>query len=220
MKTQIIKINPDIVEHDKIEKIVSILREKGLIVYPTETFYGLGADIFLCKAIQKVYHLKKRDPSKPLPVVISNLDMLEDVAMDLHPAYKPLISAFWPGPLTVILRACSRVPDALRGPSGSIGIRLTGYKWLRTLVRNASFPLTATSANISGEAEIADPKEAIRLFAGRVDLIVDGGKTKGFLPSTVVDLTGEKPRLVREGSISLLQLREFLPTLSDEGISK
>ncbi len=216
MKTKIININPDIIELDKIEKTVSILREGGLIVYPTETFYGLGADIYLSKAIQKVYRLKQRDPSKPLPVVISDLDMLEDIAVELSPVYKPLISTFWPGPLTVILRASPRVPDVLLGPSASIGIRLTGYEWLRALVRNASFPITATSANISGEREIEDPKKAIRLFEGKVDLIIDGGKTEGFLPSTVVDLTGEKPRLVREGAISSLQLKELLPTLSDE----
>jgi L-threonylcarbamoyladenylate synthase len=216
MKTQIIKINPDIVEFDKVEKIVSVLRTEGLIVYPTETFYALGADIYLSKAIQKIYRLKRRDPSKPLPVVISDLEMLQDVALEPPSAYKPVISEFWPGPLTVILRASSRVSEALLGPSGSIGVRLTGYKWLRALIREASFPLTSTSANLSGETEVADPKEAIRLFEGKVDLIVDGGKTEGLLPSTVVDLTGEEPRLVREGAISALRLIEFLPTLSGE----
>ncbi len=217
MKTQIIKINPDIIELDRIERIVSVLREEGLIVYPTETFYGLGVQIFSVKAIRRVYRLKQRDPSKPLPVVISDLDMLQDVAAEPLPIYRPLISAFWPGPLTVILQASSRVPDALRGPSGSIGIRLTGHRWLRALIRTASFPLTATSANISGEMDIADPEEAIRLFAGKVDLIVDGGKTGGLLPSTVVDLTGKKPSIIREGVISSLQLKKLLPILSDEG---
>jgi L-threonylcarbamoyladenylate synthase len=220
MKTQIIKIDPVIAELEKVEKIVSVLRHGGLIIYPTETFYGLGADIFLLEAIQKVYRLKRRDLSKPLPVVISDLEMLQDVAMELPPVYRPLISAFWPGPLTIILKASSRVPEALLGPSGSIGIRLTGYKWLRALVRKASFPLTATSANISGEMEIADSKEAIRMFEGKVDLIVDGGRTEGFLPSTVLDLTGKKPRLIREGAISSFHLKEFLPTLTDEGMAK
>ncbi len=217
MRTQIIKIDPDNEEPDKIAKIVSVLRGGGLIVYPTETFYGLGADIFLPEAIQKVYRLKRRNPSKPLPLVISDLDMLQVVAMGPSPRYRAVISAFWPGPLTLILSASSRVPQMLLGPSGSIGIRLTGSKWLRTLVRHASFPLTATSANISGEKEVADSRKAIRLFEGKVDLIVDGGKTEGFLPSTVLDLTGDKPRLIREGAITASQLIEFLPTLSDEG---
>ncbi len=216
MRTRVITVRPDLVEQDKIEEIVSILEKGGLIVYPTETFYGLGAVIFFPKAIQKVYLLKKRDPSKPLPVVISDLDMLHEVALELQAAYKPLISAFWPGPLTLILRASPRVPRAFQGPSGSIGVRLTGHKWLRSLVRHADFPLTATSANISGEAEISDPREAIRLFEGKVDLIVDGGKTEGVLPSTIVDLTGEKPRMVREGAVSSLQLKKYLPNLSHE----
>jgi L-threonylcarbamoyladenylate synthase len=216
MKTRIIKVKSDLMEKDKLEEICSILNKQGLIVYPTETFYGLGAVIFFQKAIQRVYLLKKRDPSKPFPVVISDLDMLHEVARGFQTAYKPLISAFWPGPLTLILKASPLVPRAIQGPSGSIGIRLTGHKWLRRLVRQAAFPLTATSANISGEAEISDPREAIRLFEGKVDLIVDGGKTEGLLPSTIVDLTGEKPRLVREGAVSSLELKKYLPNLSYE----
>ena len=220
MKTRVIKVRPDFVEPDKLEEIVSVLRKEGIIVYPTETFYGLGVNIFVPRAIHRVYRLKKRDPSRPLPVVISDPGMLRDVIMDLPSVYEPLISAFWPGPLTVILKASPGVPETLQGSSGTVGVRLTGYKWLRALIRRAGFPLTATSANLSGEAEISDPEKAFKLFEGKVHLMVDGGKTRGFLPSTVVDLTGDKPRLVREGAVSSLRLREFLPTLSDQGTAK
>ena len=97
---------------------------------------------------------------------------------------------------------------------GTIGVRLTGHTWVRSLVSRAQFPITATSANISGEKEISSAQKAKKLYEGKVDLIVDGGVTHGIVPSTVVDMSGEEPRLVREGAISSIQLKIFLPTLS------
>jgi L-threonylcarbamoyladenylate synthase len=126
-----------------------------------------------------------------------------------------LISEFWPGPLTIIFKASSAVPNELLGQKGTIGVRLTAHLWVRTLVGQACFPITATSANISGEAPISDPEKARESFEGAVDLIVDGGETKGLLPSTVVDLSGEEPRLVREGAIPFTRMKKHLPSLSD-----
>ncbi len=210
MKTKIVKINPDLVEPEKIKKIARILSSGAVIVYPTETFYALGANCFSRKAIQEIYRLKKRPPSKPLSVVISDMDMLRQVVLSIPPDFEPLVSEFWPGPLTLVLKASSRVPKELQSLSGSIGVRLTGHEWLRSMVRHASFPITATSANISGGEEIANPEEAVRMFDKRVNLIVDAGETKGRLPSTVLDLTGRKPRLIREGAIPLSQLKKYL----------
>ena len=125
-----------------------------------------------------------------------------------------LITQFWPGPLTIILKASNEVPSELLGQKGTIGVRLTAHNWVRTLVRQTRFPITATSANISGETPISDPDKVREMFEGAVDLIVDGGKTKGLLPSTVVDLSQDKPRLVREGAIPKAQLEKHLPSLS------
>ncbi len=215
MKTKIIKISPDTIEIDKIDKIARVLQEDGIIAYPTETFYGLGASGFSAAAIQKVYRLKRRDPEKPLSVVISELAMLYQITSEIPPILRPLISKFWPGPLTVILKASPTVPILLLGPEGTIGVRLTGHKWVRSLVHQVSFPITATSANVSGEMEISDPKKVKALFEGEVDLIVDGGKTKGLFPSTVVDLSGEEASLVREGAISSTRLKKYLPSLAE-----
>jgi L-threonylcarbamoyladenylate synthase len=210
MKTMIVKINPDLVESEKIKEIARILSSGAVIVYPTETFYALGANCFSRKAIQEIYRLKKRPPSKPLSVVISDMEMLRQIVLAIPPDFETLVSVFWPGPLTLVLKASSRVPKELQSLSGSIGVRLTGHEWLRAMVRHASFPITATSANISGGEEIANPEEAVLLFDKRVNLIVNAGETKGRLPSTVLDLTGRKPRIIREGAIPLSQLKKYL----------
>jgi len=210
LKTQIIRINPEVIELDKIKKIAKYLKMDGVIVYPTETYYALGADCFSKKAIQAIYRLKKRPSSKPLSVVISDLDMIREIVSEIPSAIQPLISNFWPGPLTLVLKAGPRVPEELRGPSGSIGVRLTEHQWLRSLVRHASFPITATSANISGEKDISDPEYALRVFNSKVDLMVDGGETKGDLPSTVLDLFGKRVRIIREGAIPFSQLKKYL----------
>jgi len=210
MKTEIVKINPDLVEPEKIKEIARILSSGAVIVYPTETFYALGANCFSRKAIQEIYRLKKRPPSKPISVVISDIDMIRQIVLAIPPDFETLVSNFWPGPLTLVLKASSRVPKELQSLSGSIGVRLTGHEWLRSMVRHASFPITATSANISGGEEIANPEEAVRLFGKRVNLIVNAGETQGRLPSTVLDLTGRKPRIIREGAIPLSQLKKYL----------
>jgi len=215
MKTKIIKVDRDIIALDKIEMIVGLLQRNGVMVYPTETFYGLGVNGLAADAIRKVYRLKKRDSLKPLSVVISDLSMLYRITSEVPVIYRQLIQKFWPGPLTLILKASSTVPEELQGRAGTIGVRLTGHKWVRYLVRQANFPITATSANISGREEISNPEEARELFGGVVDLIVDGGETGGFLPSTVLDLSGNKPRLIREGAIPLSRLEKYLPSPSD-----
>jgi L-threonylcarbamoyladenylate synthase len=218
MKTRVIKVSPDIIAIDKIKEIVGVLREDGVIVYPTETFYGLGANGFSATAIKKVYRLKQRAPLKPHSVVISDLSMLRQIISGDPLSFQKLISEFWPGPLTIILKASSAVPNELLGQKGTIGVRLTAHPWVRTLVRQARFPITATSANISGETPISDPEKVRESFEGAVDLIVDGGETRGLLPSTVVDLSGEEPRLVREGAIPFTRMKKHLPSLSDSSL--
>ena len=215
MKTKIVKIHREIDRFDDLGDIVDVLWNDGIIIYPTETFYGLGVNGLSRKAIRKVFRLKKRDPLKPISVVISDFSMLRRIVSEI-PAYsRRLIQNFWPGPLTLVLKASSRLPEELKGEAGTVGVRLTSHGWVRTLVSKAGFPITATSANISGETEISDPEDVLKFFEGAVDLIVDGGKAEGVLPSTVVDLSGEKPRLLREGAIPLNRIAKYLPSLSE-----
>lgn len=210
MNTFIIKIDPETHRFNTRSAVVSVLKKNGIIVYPTETFYGLGANCLSSEAVKKIYALKKRDPTKPLPVMISNRSMLNSVVAEIPPTAKPFLRLYWPGPLTLIFPANPLLPTELLGATKSIGVRLPAHAGLRDLVKKAGFPITATSANISGEEELSDPKKVFEVFAGKVDCIVDGGETKGGRPSTVVDLTPTKPQILREGAIPASELQEIL----------
>lgn len=210
MDTRIVRVDPEIRVPAEIKIVAQILKSEGVIVYPTDTFYGLGVNCFSPSAIRRAYSLKKRDPSKPLAVVISDRDMLRSVAIDIPHLFDSVASEFWPGPLTIVLRASSLMPKALLGSQNTIGVRLPNHAWLRELIKTADFPITATSANIAGEAEISDPARVIQVFQGKVDCIVDGGMTRGGLSSTVVDMTAKKPSILRQGAIPSSQLERFL----------
>jgi L-threonylcarbamoyladenylate synthase len=210
VNTKIIKINPAHVEPDKIKMVAKVLKEEGMIAYPTDTFYGLGASCFSEKAIQRIYRLKKREPSKPISIIISDTNMAREIAKDIPSLFWKMADEFWPGPLTIILNASSKLPKNLLGPGDSIGIRQPAPSWMRELVERTAFPITATSANISGEKSITDPEIIRDSFYGLVDLIVDGGESRGILPSTVIDLTSTKPAIIREGAVARSTLRKYL----------
>jgi L-threonylcarbamoyladenylate synthase len=211
VNTRIFKIDlKRIIPKEKKRVIVSILRNNGVIVYPTETFYGLGANCFSPGAVKKIFALKRRDPEKPLSVVISDRQMLDSLVAQVPSSAESFLQMFWPGPLTLIFPASPLLPEELLGEAKSIGVRLPAYTGLRELVKCAGFPITATSANISGEQELSNPERVIDVFAGKVDCIIDGGSTKGGRPSTVVDLTPPKPRILRDGAIPATELLEIL----------
>lgn len=207
--TRIIKIDPGCIESSKIKTIADVLKNEGIVIYPTDTFYGLGANCFSRRATQRIYEIKKRAFSRPLSVVISDVEMLAKIVSEIPPQFESLSKKFWPGPLTLIFKASTLVPKELLSPEGSIGVRLPAHPWVREMVKYTSFPVTATSANISGKKEMADPGEVVKIFYGKVDLIADGGKTAGILPSTVVDLTLERPRIIRKGVIPSSELRKY-----------
>jgi len=208
--TKIIKVNTDIIEEEKLEYIAEEFRKGKIIVYPTETFYGLGANPFNRETVKKIYHLKKREFGKPLPIIIHDKNQVEELAHDIPDMFYRISEKFWPGPLTIVLKARPIFPEEMVGEEKTIGMRLPNFEWLRKLVDKTGFPIIATSANISGEGEISSPVELTKIFYGEVDLIVDGGKTSGKKPSTVLDLTGNKPKIIREGIISKKEINEFL----------
>ena len=210
IKTRIVGIGPPQETALPVGEVAMALLEDAVVAYPTETFYALGAAAFSRKAVEKVYRLKKREPGKPLPVVASDLDMVKDISASLPPSFRLLAWEFWPGPLTLVLPAAARLPEFLLGPGRTIAVRIPPLPWLRSLVREISQPLTATSANLSGGNELADPAEVIALFRGRVDIVVDGGPAPGGAPSTIVDLTAPEPTILREGSIPAARIGAVL----------
>lgn len=182
----------------------------AVAAYPTETFYALGAAAFSGRAIERIYRLKERQTSKPLSFIVSDLDMVREIAVPPPLHFADLAGEFWPGPLTLVLPAAPGLPDRLLGPNRTIAVRIPPLVWLRDLVREMSEPLTATSANLSGENEIADPAGIRDLFEGRVDLIIDGGPAPGGRPSTIVDLAAGAPRVLREGAIPAARIEAAL----------
>ncbi|MEW5900655.1 MAG: L-threonylcarbamoyladenylate synthase [Acidobacteriota bacterium] len=210
MRARIIKLNLLEVEASTIAEIVRVLGNDGVIVYPTDTLYGIGANCYSKKAVRKIFMIKRRPEGRGMPVLISDLEMVQELSAEIPPLFHTLGARIWPGPLTLVLKAAAALPAELIGPERTIGIRLPDVPWIRELIRQSGVPLVATSANISGEKEISTAEEAIRLFKRKVDLIIDGGHIPDGLPSTVVDLTSEKPVIVREGAILKPSLLEYL----------
>ena len=208
--TRTVRIDPMAGGAAGAREVADALLAGAVAACPTETFYALGAAAFSRRAVDRVRRLKGRDASKPLSVLASDLDMVAAIAAATGPSFIALAGEFWPGPLTVVLPAAAGLPEFLLGPGRTIAVRIPPVPWLRALVREMSEPLTATSANLSGESELADPAEVAALFDGKIELIVDGGPTAGGLPSTIVDLAGDRPRVLREGRIPASRLEPFL----------
>jgi len=194
-----------------IEKIQSVLSSGEVIAFPTDTFYGLGADPFNPDAISKIFRIKQRPPDKPLLILIHSSDLLEQVAQEVTGNALKLMEHFWPGPLTLILKAAPSLPDALTAGTGTIGIRLPDHPFTSKFLEILERPLTAPSANISGAGELRTAHEVEEELGDKVDLIVDGGPAPGGKPSTVLDTTKNPPVLIREGALSRRDLESILP---------
>src|SRR6266705_2680954 len=179
-----------------------VVREGGVIAFPTETFYGLGASPFNARVVQRVFDLKGRAlKTAPILVLIRSRTELETLVSEITPTAERLIETYWPGPLTLIFRASDSVPSVLTAGTGTIGIRLSAHADVQHLLAAVGGPLTGTSANRSGHPPATTAAEVDRTVGMDVDLILNGGETPGGLPSTVVDTTVTPPRLVREGCI-------------------
>jgi len=186
---------------DIIDKAVKVLNTDGIVVYPTETVYGLGGDAFSDDAIQKVYEAKSRPISKPMSIAVSDFEML--CAVGHIGAYEEeFINRFMPGPVTAIVRARSAVPTIMTGGTGMIGIRYPDHPLALHLISRFDSPITATSANQSGAKDPVTPEECHVLY----DLLIDGGRLTG-IPSTVVDLVDRI--ILREGTLTP-EVRQWL----------
>ncbi len=194
-----------------IKKIQSVLNSGGVIAFPTDTFYGLGADPFNPEALSKIFRIKQRPPDKPLLLLIHSPDQLKDLAREVTDNARTLMDRFWPGPLTLIYKATPGLPDALTAGTNTIGMRLPDHQFTRRLLEELDQPLTAPSANISGAGELRTAQEVEQVLGAELDLIVDGGPAPGGKVSTVLDTTTNPPTLIREGAVSRSDLESVLP---------
>ncbi len=185
-----------------LREAADIVRKGGVIAFPTDTFYGLGACPFNAHAVQRIFGLKGRSlPSAPILVLVRSRADLQTLVSEITPAAERLMEACWPGPLTLVFRASAAVPPVLTAGTGTIGVRLPAHPDVQRLLQAVGGPLTGTSANRSGQPPATTVDEVERALGDGVDAILNGGATPGGLPSTVVDTTVTPPRLIREGRV-------------------
>lgn len=188
---------------------MAALRRGEVIVYPTETLYGLGANALDIAAVERVLDLKGREPNHPISVVVSDQEMLRSL-VDIPPHAQKLIDKFWPGPLTLVLPARDALPAPLLNTRGGLAVRISSQPIATRLVQELRRPITATSANPSGQQPARTVQQAQVYFAGRVKVFVDGGVLHSRTGSTVVEIAGEEMRIIREGDISAVQIRQVV----------
>jgi L-threonylcarbamoyladenylate synthase len=177
------------------------LKAGGIVAYPTETFYGLGAKFDIEKALKKIYELKQRPDEKAMPLIIGNKELLSVITASVSNIAESLMNRFWPGPLTLILPAKENLSEFITGGTNTVAVRIPGESFALNLAKTANFPITATSANVSGTSPAQNAETVMSCFGDTIDLIIDGGTTPGGLPSTIVDATESEIRIMRDGVI-------------------
>jgi len=185
---------------EQVKKGVGILKRGGVVAFPTDTVYGLGADAFNPEAVERIYLVKKRPRHLPLPLLIGDMKQLAVVAEPLTEVALFLAQRFWPGGLTLVLPKAGGLPACLGG--AGVAVRLPAHPVCQALIRGVGSPITGTSANISGKPSALTAGEVREQLGNGVDLVIDGGRCPGGVESTVVDLSGEKPAILRRGIIS------------------
>jgi len=206
----IIPINIENPDDKTVDTAIDILAKGKMIIFPTETLYGLGVDCENEQAVKRLYKNKQREENKPVSILISDIGMLFKYADTPSADAIKLMDAFWPGPLTLVFKAQPNVKSIITGGTGAIGIRIPSCVFCRKMVQRLGHALTATSANISGNPgcnDIGDIPERLRKAAG---LILNGGKLEGTEPSTVLAVYDEKPVMLREGKIPRKEIEKCL----------
>lgn len=195
-----IVVAADLPDRETIGQAASVLREGGIAAIPTDTLYGLAADPFNGAAVARLFTVKDRAKEKALPLVAASRAQVEASLGALSPLASRLADAFWPGPLTLIVPAPPTLAPEVTGGTGTVAVRVPDHAATRALCDACGWPLTATSANRSGEPPTADPTVVEHALGALIDLLVDAGQTPGGPPSTIVDVTDLEPRLVRAGA--------------------
>jgi L-threonylcarbamoyladenylate synthase len=191
----------------QLEQGISILKQGGIVAFPTDTVYGLGASISLPQAVARVYQVKERPKNMPLPLLLADKSQIEEVAEPVPPIAWLLAAKFLPGGLTIVLFKSKSVPDTVTGGGKTVAIRIPAHPIPLALARGVGTPIVGTSANLSGQPSALTAEEVYTQLNGKVDLIIDGGRCPGGRESTIVDLTGETPIVLREGAISREELK-------------
>ncbi|MBI4383029.1 MAG: threonylcarbamoyl-AMP synthase [Nitrospinae bacterium] len=209
---EILKINfnrPDGFQ-EQIGTVKETLNRGGVIAFPTDTFYGLGANPFNERAVAHIFKIKNRPAHKPILVLVASVKQVDQLASEIGSETEKLIHDLWPGPLTLLFKALPHLPKPLTGGTGKVGIRLPDHDFSRKLIEYLDLPLTAPSANVSGGKNLSSAEEVAQALGGDIDLVLDGGRTSGGKESTVLDAAVHPPKLIREGAVSKKQIESAL----------
>jgi len=211
VRAEIVKISSEKPEASLIRYAAEQIRAGEVLGMPTDTFYGLAADPFNLRAVDRVYDIKSRSRDKPLSLLIESVDQAEELCKPLPEEFYLLARRYWPGPLTIIVKAASRLPLKVTAKTGNVALRVPSAKIPLAVVGAAQIPITATSANLSGESECTTAEAVREQLRGRISIIVDGGTSPREVASTIVDLTDEEARwrVLRDGAIPSQEISEF-----------
>jgi L-threonylcarbamoyladenylate synthase len=209
-KTLILKINERKIDLKKIRIAAEILRKGGTVAFPTETVYGLGADALNPEAVKKIFKAKKRPADNPIIVHVSDESMIYKLAKKVPKKALKLMEKFWPGPLTLVLKKSNIVPDVVTAGLDTVAIRMPNHRVALALIKESKVPVAAPSANLAGKPSPTCAEHVIHDLYGRIDAIIDAGKTRIGVESTVLDLTSRVPTLLRPGGLPLEHLESVI----------
>jgi len=212
-RKNIIKINPSNIDIEKVKIAAKIIQKGGLVAFPTETVYGIGADTFNKNAITKIYTVKRRPANDPIIVHLSNFEQLNDVVLEIPPITYKIVDKFWPGPLTLILIKNPLVPSEVSAGLPTIAVRMPSHQIARSLIELSGKTIAAPSANLFAKPSPTKANHVIEDLGSEIDLIIDGGKADIGIESTVLDLTGDIPTILRPGGISFENIKSIIPKL-------
>ena len=194
--------------YTKLKEPANIIKNGGIVIFPTETVYGIGTNGLDENAVKKLYEVKKRPLNNPISLLVNNIDMINSIAKDITELEYRLIKEFFPGPLTIILKKKDIVPNILTANSNTVGIRMPANKIALKLIEYAGVPIATPSANISGKPSGTNPKDIIMDFDQKVDYFIDAGISKIGLASTIVQVIDDTPHILRQGSITEDDIRK------------
>jgi tRNA threonylcarbamoyl adenosine modification protein (Sua5/YciO/YrdC/YwlC family) len=211
LAAEIVKINPETPDMRMISYVADRIKAGQVVGMPTDTFYGLAADPLNLRAVDLIYDVKTRSRHKPLSLLIESVEQAEYLAAwPLYDAFYAITDKYWPGPLTIIVKASSRLPLKVTANTGNVALRVPAARIPVEVIRAAGVPITATSANISGASECTTADGVRQQLGGRIGMIVDGGTSPRDVASTIIDMSGDKATILRQGAIPESELAQFL----------
>jgi L-threonylcarbamoyladenylate synthase len=216
--TEVYRLNSPPSDTDAIRRAADVLRSGGLVAFPTETVYGLGANALDAAAVAKIFAAKGRPPNNPLIVHVARIEQARELAAEWPVSAAALAERFWPGPLTLVLAKRSLVPDIVTAGAATVGLRIPAHPVAQALLEAAGIPIAAPSANRSNEISPTTAEHVLKSLSGRIDIVLDGGPTTGGLESTVLDLTTTPPRILRPGLVSPGEIEEAIGAVERPGV--